>query len=98
KSATKTVTVTSSGIPGAGSNLTISGVTVTGANAGDYAVAANTCAGKTLPAGGTCTVDVTLTPGATGTRRAALTFADNPLAATHVVALTGNDMPSDTAP
>jgi len=49
KSATKTVTVTSSGIPGAGSNLTISGVTVTGANAGDYAVAANTCAGKTLP-------------------------------------------------
>src|SRR5213595_733120 len=46
KSATKTVTVTSSGIPGAGSNLTISGVTVTGASAGDYAIAANTCAGK----------------------------------------------------
>jgi hypothetical protein len=89
-SATKTVTVTSAGIPGAGSNLAISGVTLGGANAADYAIAGNTCTGATLPAGSTCAVGVTFTPGATGARNATLTFANNTATATHTVTLSGN--------
>ena len=88
-SATKTVTVTSSGVPGAGSDLKISGVTVGGANAADYAIAGNTCAGATLPSGSTCSVGLTFAPGAAGTRAATLTLADNTAAATHTVALSG---------
>src|SRR3954471_5975635 len=88
-SATKTVTVTSAGIAGAGSALNIKTVALTGANATDYAIGANTCAGATLAAGATCTVDVTTTPSAAGARAAALTFTDNTATATHTVALTG---------
>src|SRR4051794_9257220 len=58
-STTKTLTVTSAGIPGAGSNLTVGNVALSGANAGDYAIASNTCAGATLPSGSTCTVGLT---------------------------------------
>jgi hypothetical protein len=87
--ATKTVTVTSAGIPGAGSNLTINNVALTGANAADYAIASNSCAGATLPSGSTCTVGVAFAPGAAGTRSATLTITDNTATATHAVALTG---------
>src|SRR3954468_8645582 len=89
-STTKTVTVTSAGIPGAGSNLAISGVTVGGANASDYAITSNTCAGANLPSGSACSVGLLFTPGAKGARGATLTFADNTAAATHVVGLAGN--------
>src|SRR4051794_39390869 len=88
-SATKTITVNSAGIPGAGSNLAISSVSLTGANAADYAIASNTCGGANLVSGATCTVGVTFTPGAAGARSASLTFADNTLAATHSIALSG---------
>jgi hypothetical protein len=88
-STTKTVTVTSAGIPGAGSNLTIKNVALSGANAGDYAIANNSCAGATLPAASTCTVGLTFTPGAAGTRSATLTFTDNTATATHAIALSG---------
>jgi hypothetical protein len=88
-STTKTVTVTSAGIPGAGSNLTVSNVALGGANAADYAITSNTCAGATLPSGSTCTVGLTFTPGAAGTRSATLTFTDNTATATHAVALSG---------
>ena len=58
-SATKTVTATSAGVPGAGSNLTINGVTRGAANASDYAIASNTCAGAPMPSGSAGTVAVT---------------------------------------
>jgi hypothetical protein len=99
-STTKTVTVTSAGIPGAGSNLAISGVTVVGANASDYAITSNTCAGANLPSGSACSVGLLFTPGAKGARSATLTFADNTAAATHVVSLAGNGTvaPAPAAP
>src|SRR3954447_12128192 len=99
-STTKTVTVTSAGIPGAGSNLTIGGVTLGGANAGDYAITSNTCAGANLPSGSACSVGLSFTPGAQGARGATLTFADNTAAATHVVGLAGNGTvaPAPAAP
>jgi hypothetical protein len=99
-SAAKTVTVTSAGIPGAGSNLAISGVTLGGANSGDYAITGNTCAGANLASGATCTVGLSFTPGATGARSATLTFADNTAAKSHVVAISGNgtSAPAPAAP
>ena len=51
--------------------LALSGFSFTGANPGDFAVAATTC-GANLAAGATCTVDVTFTPSATGWRNAVL--------------------------
>jgi len=88
-SANRTITVTSNGIPGAGSDLSISGVTLGGANAADYSLA-DTCAGKTLASGATCTIGVTFNPSATGARNATITVADNTAAGTHAIALTGN--------
>jgi hypothetical protein len=86
---TKTVTVTSAGIPGAGSNLSVKSTTLGGANPGDYAITGDTCTGATLASGSACTVTVNFAPGTAGTRSAALTIADNTAAGSHVVALTG---------
>jgi hypothetical protein len=97
-SAVKNVTVNSAGIPGAGSNLTIGGVTVTGANAADFAIASNTCAGANLASGSSCNVGVTFTPSASGARSAALTIADNTAAGTHTIALSGNGTTPAPAP
>jgi hypothetical protein len=98
KSAIKTVTLSSAGVPGAGSNLTITGVALGGANAGDYAIANNTCTAAPMPSGATCTVDVAETPSATGARAATLTITDNTAAGTHVVNLTGNGIAAPAAP
>jgi Tol biopolymer transport system component len=46
--------------------------TFSGANAGDYAVASDGCSGTHLAAGGTCTIGLTFTPAAGGTRTATL--------------------------
>src|SRR3954453_24047966 len=85
----RTITLTSNGIPGAGSGVTIGSVTLGGANATDYAIA-DTCAGKTLASGAACTIGVTFNPSATGARDATITVADNTAAGTHTIALTGN--------
>ena len=67
------------GVPSAGRIFTVSNtggaasgtasVQVTGANAGDFAVSANTCTGA-IPAGASCTFTVTFTPSALGSRTA----------------------------
>ena len=54
---------------------------------GDFAQT-NTCDAKVLP-GTNCTVTVTFTPKATGTRIAALTISDNALAGKQMVGLLG---------
>jgi hypothetical protein len=67
------------GNPG-NATLTVTGISITGANSGDFAIASGgTCPapGGTLGAGATCMVNVTFTPTATGTRSAALAFSDN---------------------
>ena len=95
---TKTVTVTSAGIPGAGSNLTVSSVALGGANPGDYSIASNTCNGATLPSGSSCSVGVSFAPGTAGTRSATLTVADNTAAGSHVIALSGKGTNPPPAP
>jgi hypothetical protein len=69
----QTVTVTNTG----SANLTILTVTIGGANASDFAKSADACAGATVTAKGSCTVSVTFTPSAIGSRSASLRFADN---------------------
>jgi FG-GAP-like repeat/Abnormal spindle-like microcephaly-assoc'd, ASPM-SPD-2-Hydin/FG-GAP repeat len=55
--------------------LTITSITLSGTNASDYAQT-NTC-GTSVAAGASCTISVTFTPGAEGTRTATLTVTDN---------------------
>jgi len=71
-----------------GPNLVnISGVMITGANAGDFAQT-NTC-GASLSSGASCTFSVTFTPSALGARSATLTLADDDAGSPQTVALTG---------
>jgi len=68
--------------------LTFSGITLTGANAGDFAQSATTC-GTMLAAGANCTVSITFTPAAKGSRVAELDVADSAITSPQAVALTG---------
>ena len=81
-----TTTVNNTGL----STLSISSVTVTGANSGDFVKAADTCSGANLAVGATCTITVTFTPSAFGARTASLTIADNAVGSPHQVFLIGD--------
>ena len=67
--------------------LTIAGITVTGANAGDFSQT-NTC-GSSLAAGANCTISVTFTPATTGTLTASISIADNASGSPQTISLTG---------
>ena len=82
-STAESITVTNPGT----STLTISSVSITGTNAGDFSQA-NNC--STIAAGsGSCTIQVTFTPSATGSRRASISVMDNASGSPHTVSLTG---------
>jgi len=66
--------------------LAISGVTIDGANASDFAVSADNCTGATLAPTAFCAVSVILTPRAAGNRNAELDFTDNASNSPHAVA------------
>jgi len=68
--------------------LVISSVSVTGANASDFVIAANTCP-PSIGVGGSCSVSITFRPTAAGNRAAALSVADNAAASPQTLALTG---------
>ena len=68
-------------------NLIISAMSFGGANPGDFAKTSDTCTGATLTYNGTCTVGITFTPQAGGTRTASLSLTDN--ASNSSVTLTG---------
>ncbi len=93
-SAAQTVTLTNNGT----SALTITSIGVTGTNAADFAQT-NTCplSPSTLAAGANCTISVTFTPTATGTRTASLSVADNASGSPQTVALSGTGV-APTAP
>ncbi|HUI41778.1 MAG TPA: choice-of-anchor D domain-containing protein, partial [Terriglobia bacterium] len=71
-SAAQTLTLSNTGT----ATLTITGVTLSGTNAADFALASNTC-GASLAAGSSCTIGVTFTPASTGSRSATVTVTDN---------------------
>jgi Divergent InlB B-repeat domain/Abnormal spindle-like microcephaly-assoc'd, ASPM-SPD-2-Hydin len=56
--------------------LDISGTPITGTNASDFAVTNNTC-GSILASGLTCTLDLSFTPGASGTRNGTFGINDD---------------------
>jgi len=67
--------------------LSLTSIVFSGTNAGDYAQS-NTC-GSSVAAGGTCTISVTFTPTAGGTRTATLAITDNALNSPQAVGVTG---------
>jgi hypothetical protein len=89
------VTITNSG----NATLNVSAVTLTGANASDFALAPDNCTGKAVAANATCTVGITFTPSATGMRQANLQIADNAPASPQSFTLSGTgNSATPTAP
>jgi hypothetical protein len=84
-SAAQAETVTNTGT----ANLIISAVTIGGTNASDFAKGGDTCTGATVTPSGVCTVNVTFTPSAPGSRSASLNFTDNASNSPQVVTLSG---------
>src|SRR4051794_37531026 len=78
--------------------LRLTGVSVAGANAGDFAVLSETCLAGPVAPGATCEVRMRFTPTAGGARSATLTVADNTAAGTTTAALTGSGIGPDAAP
>ncbi len=85
-SAAQTATVSNTGTAA----LTLSAISVGGAQASEFGIVGGTCAaGSSVAAGSSCTVRVAFTPAATGTRTAALNFAHNASGSPSAVALSG---------
>jgi hypothetical protein len=78
-SAAQTVTLTNTGDP----ELEITGISVSG-----EFVPSSTC-GSMVPVSGSCTINITFTPAATGNRTGTLTINDNAPGSPHTVALSG---------
>jgi hypothetical protein len=76
------VTLTNTG----NTNLTVTGVAITGTNAGDFAET-NSC-GAIVPQG-TCPINVTFTPSIVGNESATLSVTDNAPGSPHTDSLTG---------
>ncbi len=87
----QTVTLTNSG---AGA-LNVSSIAITGTNSSEFAQS-NTC-GSSVAAGASCTINVTFTPGAAGSRTAAISITDNAPASPQTISLSGTGLaPSPT--
>jgi len=83
----QTLTILSNG----GQTLALSSFTLTGANAGDFAITSNTCPAALSP-GQSCFVLISFTPSAAGARAAALVIADNASPPTETVQLSGTGL------
>jgi len=90
--AAQTVTLKNTG----NASLTISGITLAGANPTDFSQT-NTCAGS-LNASASCTISVTFSPASATSFTATLSVADNAAGSPHTVSLsgTGSPLPSFT--
>ena len=74
--------------PGTGALNFSGGITISGANAGDFAQS-NNC-GAQVAAGASCTINVTFTPKALNSRVATLSIADDAVGSPQSVALSGS--------
>jgi len=90
-SAAKSFTLANTG----GAAVTISGVA--SSNPAEFAIGASTCAGDVVP-GGTCSIDVTFTPSATGARSSGITVTSNGVGSPQTLALSGNGVTTTTPP
>jgi Cep192 domain 4 len=82
-SAIQTTTLTNSG----NAMLQITGIAISGTNAGDFSES-NTC-GASVAAGASCTIGVFFKPTATGARTATVAITDNATGSPQTVSLTG---------
>jgi subtilase family serine protease len=82
-SAAQSVTLSNTG----NASLSISTIAIGGTNPGDFALTSN-CS-SSLAAGGNCTISVTFTPTAAGSRNASLTITDNASGSPQTVSLSG---------
>jgi hypothetical protein len=89
-SAAQTATLTNTG----NTALSITGITLTGANPSDFAET-NTC-GSSLVAQQTCAISVTFAPVAAGSLTATLSVADNATGAPQTATLNGTSTPAPT--
>jgi hypothetical protein len=87
----QTVTLTNVGLI----TLALSNISVTGANARDFAQT-NTC-GPTLAIKANCQISVTFTPSSGGNPAASLSIADNALGSPQIVSLAGSTPPAPAA-
>jgi hypothetical protein len=85
-SAPQTITLTNTGE----TKLSITGISITGANAGDFAQT-NNCPAS-LVAGFSCAISVTFAPTATGARSATLSVADNAAGSPQTATLSGTGL------
>ena len=97
-SATKTLTIKNiqKTVP-----LTINSITISGTDAADFAWVGGTCAisPNILGAGKSCTITITYTPSAQGSRTASLSVTDNASSNPPAIALTGTGLaPATVAP
>ena len=76
--------------------LTITGIAITGTNAGDFAQT-HTC-GSLLSAGASCSISVTFRPTASGTRTAVLSISDNGGGSPQAVSLSGSGVSGRCTP
>ena len=85
-SAPQTVTLTNTAtLP-----LSISSIGLSGSNAGDYSFTSS--CGNVVESGASCTISVTFTPTATGTRTAFVSISDSALGSPQNIALTGTGL------
>ena len=77
--------------------LNIASIAVTGANAGDFSLAPAGSCGATVAVHDTCTVNVTFTPSAAGSRNAAVTLTDDALDSPESITLSGQGLLQATA-
>jgi len=82
-SAAQAVTLSNTG----SAPLSLTNITFTGANSGDFSQTDN--CGTSLALGATCSISVKFTPSASGSRSASLSITDNAAGSPHTVALSG---------
>jgi len=90
-SAAQTVTVTNTG----NQPVTFTSVALSGANAGDFALASNTCT-ATLAVSANCSFSVTFSPTAAGARAASVNLTDNASGSPQSVPLSGTGQAQTT--
>jgi hypothetical protein len=87
------VTITNTG----DAPLSITGSALSGANAADFTVGSDGCTGQSVPASGSCTAEIAMTPRGAGLRTAQLAFTDNASGSPHTrsrCAVSGSIEPS----
>jgi len=89
KSAAQNITLSNSGTAA----LTINSIAIGGTNLGDF-TQTNTC-GSSVASGGSCTISVTFTPTAAGTRSASVSVSDNASGSPQTVPLSGTGASPD---